>query len=706
MKDNFRLQDVVDIEQFQRLQDRLHEIYPFPSAIIDNDGNVLTATAWQDVCSNFHRTHPEGLAKCIESDKYVRDHVHEARPTVSYRCPHGLMDNATPIFVAGRHVANYFTGQFFSEEPDLEFFRLQARGYGFDEEAYLTAVARVPICPPEKVLQYLDFIRVFVDVVASIGQKNLDEQESREMREAAQHELRQVLLREITERKKAAETLDKLTQLVPGVIYQYQLNADGSSCFPYSSTGMNDIYEVTPEEVRDDASKVFTRIHPDDLDATSAAIQESARTLAVFHWDFRVVLPRQGLRWRSCDARPERLPDGGTLWYGIITDVTDKKETEAAIVKLQKLESLGTLAGGIAHDFNNVLTAILGNVSLAQSQLESGHPIHELLQEAVDACGTAKGLSHQLLTFAKGGAPVIQVLDLRMLLAKVSGFSARGTNATCVFDLGDSPLAVRVDKDQIAQVVQNLIINATQATPQGGEVHVSAASVDLAEDEWRPLPAGRYVRVTVRDHGVGIPKELLGRIFDPYFTTKVSGRGLGLAVCHSVITKHGGTITASSEPGNGATVVVHLPAADVSDLLPTKAVAPLAAGNGRVLVMDDEAPIAKILKRLLSQLGYHADAVADGQAALDAYRGAMVAGAPYDAVILDLTIRGGIGGEETMRRLATLDPKAKGIVSSGYSNDPTLSNYATSGFIAVLNKPYSVEEVAAVLARVIGAQTH
>jgi signal transduction histidine kinase/ActR/RegA family two-component response regulator len=704
MKMDFKLQDVVDIEQFQLLQDRLHEIYPFPSAIIDNDGNVLTATAWQDVCTHFHRTHPEGLAKCIESDKHVRDHVLEARPTVTYRCPHGLVDNATPIVIAGRHVANYFAGQFFSEQPDLEFFRQQARGYGFDEAAYLAAVARVPVCSPEKVAQYLNFIRVFVDVVASIGQKNLDERESREVREAAQNELREVLLREITERKKAAETLDKLTQLVPGVIYQYKLNADGTSCFPYSSAGLNDIYEVTPEEVRNDATKVFTRIHPDDLDATAAAIDESARTLAVFHWEFRVVLPRQGLRWRSCDARPERLPDGGTVWYGMITDVTEKKETEAAITKLQKIESLGALAGGIAHDFNNILTAILGNVSLAQSQLEAGHAIHELLQETVDACGTAKGLSHQLLTFAKGGVPIIQVLDLRMLLTRVSGFSARGSNATCAFDLGDSPLTVRGDKEQISQVVQNLIINAMQATPQGGEIHVSAVRVTLAEDELRPLPAGRYVRVTVRDQGIGIPRELLGRVFDPYFTTKASGRGLGLAVCHSVITKHGGTISAFSEPGCGATFVLHLPAADVSDLPPPKVAAALTAGSGRVLVMDDEAPVAKVLKRLLNQLGYSAESVADGQAAVEAYQKALAAGTPYDAVILDLTIRGGLGGEATMRKLAVLDPQVKGIVSSGYSNDPTIANHVASGFVGVLSEPYGVEEVAAVLARVIVAR--
>ena len=174
----YQLKDLIDIPLLQDLQDKLNRIYPFPSAIIDNQGNILTAVAWQDICTKFHRTHPECLKECIKSDQYIMDHLDKANPAVSYKCPHGLVDNATPIIIDGKHLGNYFTGQFFLEKPDLEFFKKQAKKYGFDEKAYLEAVEKVPIWTKEKLAQYLDFIKGFIEIIVGIGLKQLNEIEA------------------------------------------------------------------------------------------------------------------------------------------------------------------------------------------------------------------------------------------------------------------------------------------------------------------------------------------------------------------------------------------------------------------------------------------------------------------------------------------------------------------------------------------------
>ncbi len=380
------------------------------------------------------------------------------------------------------------------------------------------------------------------------------------------------------------------------------------------------------------------------------------------------------------------------------TDNTLRKEAAAVLVNAQRLESLGVLAGGIAHDFNNALTAILGNLSLLQAEIKASgesqklfaNAQQELLLEAESACGTAKSLSNQLLTFAKGGSPVATVLDLRLLLKEAAVFSARGSNVRCVFELGESPLVVNVDKNQVAQVIQNLILNAVQAMPGGGDIMVRAG-----------LAAGHCIEASFKDHGSGIPPELLSRIFDPYFSTKAVGRGLGLAMCNSIMAKHGGGIAADSRPGEGAVFTLRFPDTNVAYSPPEHKLPLKVAGNGNVLIMEDEAVVARVLKRMLEHLGYQAEFVGDGRAAVDAYRQALEAGKPYDAVILDLTIPGGMGGKEAIGELLALDPQVKALVSSGYSNDPIVSDYSAHGFREVLLKPYVLEDVSEAMRRVL-----
>lgn len=402
-------------------------------------------------------------------------------------------------------------------------------------------------------------------------------------------------------------------------------------------------------------------------------------------------------RRREVRAKGEaEVRDGKTIKvWGTFQDVTEQKRVEAALASTQRLESLGTLAGGIAHDFNNILTSIVGNLSLLEHGVVGEDA--QVLREAQAACDVARGLSAQLLTFARGGSPVVEVVDLRTVLTRAASFGARGSSARCAFALSDAPLWVRADPEQVAQVVQNLVLNGAQAMPEGGAITISAKTVDLTEHERPPLPAGRYVQVTFEDEGPGIPASSLPRIFDPYFSTKAQGRGLGLAVCYSIMAKHGGMISAQSPPGRGASFTLLFPSAP-SEPTPLAAPAPeLSLGCARVLLMDDDEAVALVGRRMLERLGYSVESVADGRAALEAYQAAQAEGRPFEVVVMDLTIPGGMGGVEAVRRLKELDPAAIAVVSSGYSNDPVMADFAAHGFSGVLRKPYRLAEVSAVL---------
>jgi len=387
--------------------------------------------------------------------------------------------------------------------------------------------------------------------------------------------------------------------------------------------------------------------------------------------------------------------------FGTFQDVTQKLLTETTLAQVQKLESLGTLAGGIAHDFNNILTAILGNLSLLQMDAHVSADSAEILEETQAACRTAAGLASQLLTFASGGAPITQVVDVQPIIAQAAAFTARGTSSRCVLNLGAAPLPARADPSQVAQVIQNLVLNAIQANPHGGNITVDAALLDLADGAHPHLTEGPYVRVRVCDNGPGIPPDILPRVFDPYFSRKRQGRGLGLAVCHSILAKHGGHIEVSSTLGQGACFTLHLPAANEVELPKATVTHSVSVVGARVLIMDDDATVANALNRMLERLGYAVETTSDGASAVAAYQASLTAGRRYDAVILDLTVAGGMGGKDAITELRGIDPGVVGIVSSGYSADPVMANHASYGFSAMLPKPYTVDAVRELLSALL-----
>ena len=390
----------------------------------------------------------------------------------------------------------------------------------------------------------------------------------------------------------------------------------------------------------------------------------------------------------------------------IVTDLTERKQLEAERQKSEKLESISLLAGGIAHDFNNFLTAVIGNIQMAELSVEGKdvYTAKSILVEAEKAAVRAKLLTQQLLTFSKGGTPVKKAINLNKLLRETVVFACSGSLIKPRFSIPNDLCPVEADEGQINQVIQNLVINAGQAMPDGGEIEIIAGNAVIRGDS--SLPAGRYVKIDVVDHGLGIPKENRDKIFTPYFTTKQKGNGLGLASSYAIIKKHFGLITFDSEVGAGSTFHVYLPATDTVVKVDAESFSKLSRATTAcsVLVMDDEDSIRMLLGRLLKSIGCRVELVKDGQEAIKKYIEARESGNPFDVVILDLTIPGGLGGKDTIARLLEIDPRVKAVVSSGYATDPIMSDYRSYGFSGVVTKPFDINVMKRVVAELINKQ--
>src|SRR5438132_1197046 len=408
-----------------------------------------------------------------------------------------------------------------------------------------------------------------------------------------------------------------------------------------------------------------------------------------------------GRVWFEMHAYPS-----GTGMSVFFRDVSERKSTEEKRLTMSKLESLGTLAGGIAHDLNNILTVISGNIGLAQ--LEAPGDTANLLSflcRAGEAAQHAAQLSNQLLTFSKGGAPLKRVASIFDLVIQATEFSLHGSNLRAELDVPPDLWRSAVDPGQIEQVINALIINAREAMPHGGTVRVSANNIEIDANSGLPIRCGCYVKVQVADTGGGIDARSVTKIFDPYSTTKPSASGLGLSISYSVVKKHGGFLQLENTSPDGSTFAFYLPATDAEPQMSQPALANeiFNFNHQRVLVMDDEAAIRELTSELLGTLGYQVTAVPDGEGALKTYEDAMRTGEQFQAVILDATIRGGMGGVATIERLRDLDPNVTAIICSGYSDEAALAEFLTYGFRAALPKPFTRHELAHVLERAFEA---
>lgn len=402
--------------------------------------------------------------------------------------------------------------------------------------------------------------------------------------------------------------------------------------------------------------------------------------------------------WTNTAFRDKNGDISGMI--SMVQDMSIRLEHERERLKIEKLESIGVLAGGIAHDFNNILTGIMGNISLARAYMDESHKAFKPLADAEKASFRAGELARQLLSFAKGGSPVKKVVSIRDLLDESLSLMLRGSNVKGAVETDNPLYAVDADEGQISQVFNNIIINAIHAMPEGGVLTVSVANKLLPDFNSLALPGGNYVRITFKDAGCGISEADQIRIFDPYFTTKSEGSGLGLASAQSIVNRHGGNISVDSEPGKGSAFTIYLPSLgkyhtkqEDGGEMPESVI----HKGGHILVMDDEEMIRELAAEMLKFLGYEVTTCINGEEALEYYANSRKDGMPYKAVIMDLTIPGGMGGKEAARRILEIDPQAKLIVSSGYSGDTIISDYTDFGFSAAVAKPYRVTELGKVM---------
>lgn len=392
----------------------------------------------------------------------------------------------------------------------------------------------------------------------------------------------------------------------------------------------------------------------------------------------------------------------------VFRDITERQRTETERRKAETLEQLGLLAGGIAHDFNNLLTAIIGNISLASLLLPVDDEMAARLTDAKNASMRARDLAQQLLTFARGGAPIKKTASIGKLIQDTVSFSLRGSHNKSEFAFGADLWPAEIDPGQISQVIANLVVNADQAMPNGGSLRVSCDNFRYNSSTTPVIPdlaPGDYIRISIRDEGVGIPEPYLKRIFDPYFTTKPKGNGLGLATTYSIIKNHNGLITVESEVHLGSTFTLYLPAS-LHEALPVEVARPVTetiTGTGRVLVVDDEEAIRTLVEFTLTRLGYTVMQAANALDGVNIYREKFEAGERFDAVILDLTLPGGMGGKEALKKLIEIDPMVNAIVSSGYATDATMSRYQDFGFRGVIAKPYEAADLGKIVHDVISS---
>ncbi|MBP7633734.1 PAS domain S-box protein [Candidatus Ozemobacteraceae bacterium] len=465
-----------------------------------------------------------------------------------------------------------------------------------------------------------------------------------------------------------------------------------------------------PEETPKTMDDIYAIIHPDDLDSIDHALQEhNAGKTDHYYAEFRLKSKSGEWTWvngigriieRDENGQPARLIGISTeIHYRRIAE-EEKKKLEDQIRQTQKLESLGLLAGGIAHDFNNLLTGIFGNLEMASLHCAAGSPAREFLDKARGVFSRAHSLTKQLLTFSKGGAPTKKTGNISKLLRDASMFAISGSKAACLFDIAEDLWLCDYDENQLSQVIDNIVINARQAMPDEGLIRISACNVRL---EKTPVPRngdGRYIHISIADTGIGISPEVRERIFEPFFSTKQQGSGLGLATAFSVVKRHGGFITVDSTPGAGTVFHIYLPASQRKAEAETTAASGIDHhGQGTILIMDDEPSLRELLSILLRQMGYTPLCTADGQQAIQALQELRQRGETCVGAILDLTVQGGMGGKAAGTELQRIDPTLRIFATSGYSDDPVMANPEQYGFAGKIEKPYLLKDLAEILSR-------
>jgi two-component system, cell cycle sensor histidine kinase and response regulator CckA len=670
----YTFKELIDVPKLQELTDELYVTASIPSAIITMDGEILTGSGWQKICTDFHRKHPQIEKECIESDTNIRKKLAGGDPFVIYKCPRGLVDASSPVIIAGEHVANVFSGQVFLEPPDEtteQFFREQARKFGFDETKYIKAFREVPIFTEKKFRAGIAFLAKLAKSIADTGLTRLKELDAMEaLRESEEK------YRSISESMKDPIYICspdyRVEYMNPAMIQRTGRDATGENCFK----ALHDLDEKCPWCMHDETQQGK-------------------------HYESEIVSPKDN-RSYHVSASPIVHGDGSISKMTVYRDTTDLKKLEAQLQQALKMEAIGTLAGGVAHDFNNLLMAIQGRASIMLMNKESSHPDIRHLKGIENDIERAADLTRQLLGFARGGKYEVRPTDLNELIKKQNRMFGRTKKEITIRGKYEENLwSVEVDRGQIEQVLLNLYVNAWQAMLGGGSLNLKTENVTLDQTDVRPfsIGPGRYVKISVTDTGLGMDKAIQKKIFEPFFTTKEMGRGtgLGLASAYGIIKNHGGFINTYSEKGHGSTFNIYMPASEKEVIEGKKPTGGLLKGSETVLFVDDEDMIIEVAGELFEQLGYKVLTAGNGREAIATYEKNME---QIDIVLLDM-IMPDMSGGETYDKLKEINPDIKVLLASGYSMNGTATEIMDRGCSGFIQKPFKMKELSQKLREIL-----
>ncbi len=482
-----------------------------------------------------------------------------------------------------------------------------------------------------------------------------------------------------------------ISEMMTDYIFSAEVLPDNSFRVDWRYGKLHHLYGYSPEEIEERNEGFFFTIHPDDYERVMLKYQNLLGNREV-NIEYRIITKNGDVNWIHNYMKPiwDLAQNRVVRFIAAVQDITAQKKAEADKVRLHNLESIGILAGGIAHDFNNILGSILGRVGLALMGLPEG-ALKNHLQSVEKAVNRAVSLTKQLLAFSKGGKPEKCIISVKRIIQETAKFSLSGSSVDVQFDFKDTH-NVEADSGQISQVIQNLVINAKQAMPMGGIIKISTS------DE--VVDSKPYIKIVVKDSGIGIPKEYLNKIFDPYFSTKETGSGLGLSVCYSIIDKHDGQINVNSEPGKGTSFEILLPASEKpEESSAVEFVAPKKTSY-KILIMDDDIEIRELLKDMLEAMNHEVVVTKEGEECINVFSENFKSGKKFDLLLMDLTIKGGMGGLEATEKIKMIDPAAKVVISSGYS-DKNVVDFVGAGFAAKLNKPFSVTDLSKIISVVM-----
>jgi PAS domain S-box-containing protein len=452
-------------------------------------------------------------------------------------------------------------------------------------------------------------------------------------------------------------------------------------------------------------------IHPEDRERIRQAVTQSLEQKKDYDVEMRILWPDGTVHWIASKGRGVYNGEGEPVrMIGVTRDITERRQLEQDLINARKLEALGTLAGGIAHDFNNLLAVIQGYIDLAltRNDVSPSSLVYGDLKAAEKAIFQTAELTKRIITFSKGGEPVKDLCDIREMIKDTVDRTIGHAPLDLNYVMDDDLWLAEIDEGQMRQVIRNMVVNAIEAMPEGGTLRIGVKNVKVNDRHQLPIPEGAYVLIFVEDSGVGIAENDLPHVFDPYYSTKQmgaqKGMGMGLSVCYSIVNRHHGCIIATSQPGRGSTFYIYLPVltkdATAKPVIYEEKTG-ITLGRGRVLVMDDEPMIREVTEQLLTARDYDVETAADGLEAIDLYMRAKEEGNPFDVVFLDLSVKGGLGGMPTLKRLLEINPKVRAIISSGYSDDPIINNFSKYGFIGAITKPFTLETLTGVMGKII-----